>query len=577
MSVPVHTLSPEQKAWYANIVIAAILADDEISPSEVDFLKQVIIIVENPVKKKELMAMISSKNKPEITPPKGINNEILAAIFVELMLIMISDLDFVDEEKDFLKGIADLFRFEKPYYLELMRWAEEGLDWKTSQQYLLSDSEKIENFQVPIAELNSAQRKWYSQTLIATIMLDGAVDSSELSFLKAAVSFVDSRKDQMELMGYVRNKMAPRLTPPPDGMSGSILIIIFIEIIKLVSADESLTYTEQAHLKQISDLSGFSTSQFDKLIEWCNAGISWMQNKNPLIANCKICKTSLPAQPRAQLQQNKNNSSIVDREFECFVCESRQKVPYFQLKPHTQEPSRNIFGIVTYMDSLEGNDYIDHNLLRTIVCPNCLFATTNKDLFKKNPKEKLPQLFTDRKFKTEWIKTIKQRKAVFNDHIKDLFNLKRSGATVVKTYQLAIKTSDILADINRDESQRWQAITLTLTLAEIFINNGKMKRALEYLGKAKDKANKFFKNATDVIMSFRSARLLFFISLYENDVRSAGTYFDFINNNVSPNKFGSLKKSQQAVIKKIHGETKKAFEDRREYKKENLIGFHLNI
>jgi len=577
MSVPVHTLNPEQKVWYANVVIAAILADDEISPSEVDFLKQVIVIVENPAKKKELMAMISAKNKPEITPPKGISNEILAAIFIELMLIMISDLDFADDEKDFLKNTADLFKFEKSYFIELMRWAEEGLDWKTSQQYLLSDSERIENFQVPIAKMNSAQRKWYSQTLISTIMLDGAVDSSELSFLKAAVSFVDNRKDQMELMGYVRNKMAPRLIAPPAGIPEFMLTIIFIEIIKLVSADESLSYSEQAHLKQISDLSGFSPSQYEKLIDWCNTGISWMQNKNPLITNCKITKTSLSESSGAQLQPNKDNNSIVDREFECFLCESKQKVPYFQLKPHTQEPSRNIFGIVTYMDSLEGNDYIDYNLIRTIVCPYCFFATTSKDLFKKNPKEKLPVIFSDRKFKSEWIKTIKQRKAVFNDHIKDLFKLKRSGGTVVKTYQLAIKTSEILADVNRDESQKWQVVTLTLTLAEIFINNGKEKRALEYLNKAKEKAKLLFKNATDVNMSFRSARLLFFISLYENDTRTAGTYYDFISGQMDPARFGSLKKQQQAVIRKIHGETKKALEDRSEYKKENLIGFHRNI
>jgi uncharacterized tellurite resistance protein B-like protein len=113
MSVPVHTLNKEQRVWYANLVISAILADDEISPSEVDFLKQVIVIVSDPEKKKELMARISSKKKSPMTEPPNVAKEILAAIFIELSLIMISDLDFAEDEKAFLKTVADLFRFEK--------------------------------------------------------------------------------------------------------------------------------------------------------------------------------------------------------------------------------------------------------------------------------------------------------------------------------------------------------------------------------------------------------------------------------------------------------------------------------
>ncbi|NQU62927.1 MAG: hypothetical protein HQ517_01390, partial [SAR324 cluster bacterium] len=342
MSVPVHTLNKEQKVWYANLVISAILADDEISPSEVDFLKQVISIVSDLATKKELMSRISSKKNFPLSEPPGLPKEILAAIFVELSLIMISDLDFADDEKAFLKKVANLFRFEKSYFLELMRWAEEGLAWKISQQDLLSGGESIENFQVSLGQLNSEQRKWYAQALIATIMLDGAIDEMEMSFLKAAVSFVDQKKDQMELMGYVRNKMAPRLIAPPE-MPEPVLVYIFIEVIRIVSADESLSYAEQAHLQQISDLCSFSKDQFEKCIAWCNRGISWMQNKNPLITNCKItAKKQLSSLSDSGMELNAENNSVLNREFGCFVCGSKQKVKAYQLKPHTQVANRNI-------------------------------------------------------------------------------------------------------------------------------------------------------------------------------------------------------------------------------------------
>ncbi len=576
MSVPVQTLNKEQRVWYANLVISAILADDEISPSEVDFLKQVIVIVSDPEKKKELMQRISLKKKFPLTEPPGFAKEILAAIFIELSLIMISDLDFADDEKAFLKTVADLFRFEKTYYLELMRWAEEGLEWKNSQQDLLSGDDSIENFQVSLGQLNSEQRKWYAQTLIAIIMLDGAIDEMELSFLKAAVSFVDNKKDQMELMGYVRNKMSPPLKRPPD-MSEPVRIHIFIEVIRIVSADESLSYAEQAHLKQISDLCGFDASQFEKCVAWCNRGISWMQNKNPLITNCKVVeKKQLGSLSGGSLAVNPENSSILNREFNCFVCGSKQKVKAFQLKPHTQEANRNIFGITSYLASMEGHDYIDFNKIRIITCPTCLFSSINKDLFRKTEREKTPDILTNQKFRTAWIKDVKNRHASLAGKMKELDSLNPSGEAVIKSYELAIQSASMLGVANNDESQKWQAVTLLMTLAEIQMNNGDVEVAESYLEKARERADNLFKNAGHAIVSFKAARLLLFIGLFRDDVRTSGTYLDFLRE-YHFEKQDTMSTPEQNVLRKVYGEVKKVVQDRSDYTKDQLLGFHKNI
>ncbi len=576
MSVPVQSLNKEQRVWYADLVISAILADNEISPSEVDFLKQVIAIVPDAGRKKELMARVSSKKQTELSAPPGLSNEILAAIFVELLLIMISDLDFADDEKAWLKTVADMFQFEKTYFLELMRWAEEGLEWKNSQQDLLSGGETIENFQVSLGQLNSEQRKWYAQALIATIMLDGAIDEMELSFLKAAVSFVDRKKDQMELMGYVRNKMAPPLKRPPD-MAEAVLVYIFVEIIRIVSADESLSYAEHAHLKQISDLCGFGNEQFEKCIAWCNRGLSWMQNKNPLITNCKIAaKKKIASLAGVGMEQNAENSSVLDREFSCFVCESKKKVKAFQLKPHTQEPNRNIFGITAYLESLEGHDYVDFNRIRVISCPTCLFSAINKELFKKNEKERIPDILNNKKFRAAWIKDVKNRQAKMGKQLQEIFSIKRSDETVVKSYEIAIKAADMLGVANNDESLKWQSISMLMTLAEIKMNDGNVEAAEAYLEKASERANFLFKNAVDVTVSFKAARLLLFIGLYWDDVRTAGTYLDFIRE-YHLEKADTLPTAAQNVLKKVFGEAKKVMEDRSEYTKDQLTGFHKQI
>lgn len=574
MSVPVHTLSKDQKIWYARFVIGAILADDEISPSEVDFLKQVINIVEDPAEKKELMGLISTKNRPPLTPPDGISKEVLAAIFIELILIMISDLDFADQEKEYLQEVSDLFNFSNSYFVELMNWGEEGLKWKESQKYLITDDGSVDSFHVPLDKLSSEQKTWYAQILIATIMLDGQVEDTELQFLKAAMSFLDNKRDQQQLVGYVKNKMSPPLQNPPN-IQEVILRLVFFEVILIVSADESLSYTEQNFLKSVAQTCGFDDELLNKAVDWCQKGISWKQNKNPLISRCKFSKKSAVSASHGPLEPHPENNSILFRDFECFVCNSKQKFQGFQLKPHTQEPNRNIFGITTYLESLGDNDYIDFNLIKVFVCPNCFFASTDKKLFKRGSSEKTPPFLDDQKFKGLWLKSMDQHRSMMGSNINELGSIKRSPQTALKTYKLSQKSSQLLAKTTRDQSFEWQAITSMLILAEILMSNGNDKKADEIILQAQESANELFKNASNNLIAIRSARLLFFIALYHNDIRTAGPFVDYIRN--LQDQAGSLKPDEAAVLKKVFGETQNALKNRSDFKKEKLFGYHLEI
>jgi uncharacterized protein DUF2225 len=575
MSVPVQSLSRDQKVWYARFVIGAILADDEISPSEVNFMKQVISIVDSPSDKKELMQLISSKKPPPLAPPKDISKEVLAAIFVELILIMISDLDFADKEKVYLKEVSDLFCFSQHYLAGLMKWGEEGLNWKVSQRFLVTEDGKIDSFHVPLDKLNSEQKKWYAYVLISTIMLDGLVDETELPFLKAAMTLLDSKKDQQQLVGYVRNKMAPPIKKP-KGIPEPILLLIFFEIILTVSADESLSYKEKTHLKTIADLCGFSSELFEKSIQWCNQGIEWKKNKNPLIARCEFDKKASRAQSHGPLQAHPENNSILIRNVHCFVCDSPTEFKGFQLKPHSQEPNRNIFGITTYLESLGDHDYIDYNMLRIFVCPTCLFASTEKNLFKKVKNESAPADLNSPKFKKFWLKEAKQRQSSIKKYLEEYDGINRTVPGTIKSYDFAAKAAGALAKTSQDQSYLWQVVTLKLTEAEIVMSNGEALKADEYLEQARAVADELFQNAASNLVAIRSARVLFFIALYHNDLRTAGPFVDYIRN-LHLDEPAHLKRNELTVLKKIYGETQNAVKNRSDYKKEKLIGYHLEV
>lgn len=569
MSVPVQNLTNEQKVWYAQLVVAAILADNQIDMSETEFLKQVLTIVNDPQEKKKLLMYIGQKKAPPLSEPTEIKKETLAAIFIELVLIMISDLDFDEKEKSFLKNVANVFNLADHYFLAVMRWGAAGLDWKGSQEELFPSLPK--NFQVPLDQLNAAQKLWYAQTLISSIMCDGVIDKEEVSFIKMASSFIEDPKEKQKLMAFVKNKMVPPMTAPL-GIPPGILGQIYIDVMMTISADENISYKEQAFLKQLASFCDFSDEKYNEILEWSNKGITWKQDKNNLIAKCEFSKkVKNPDNPAV----SSKNNSILERNVQCFVCRSEKFFKAFQLKPKTQKSDRNIFGIITYSESNEGYDMIDYNLVKIIVCPTCYFASTQKELFKRSEKNKTPEILRD-SFRKSWKESIERRKKSVKGIEPELETLGRSLTTVFKTYQLAIASATGLADANNDPDQKWMVISLMLNLAEILSANGEQDKADQYLKQTAKKATDVFKEAQNDAISFKSARILLLIALYFGDIRTAGTYLDFIID-MAIKKKDTLEASDAVLLKKIHGETKKAVEDRADYKKENLAGFHMGI
>ena len=283
MSVPVNLLKPEQRYWYAQLVLAAILADGEIDSAEVEFLKQVIGVVKEDQLRAQLMKHVQSKVPPEIKePPSHIPDQIMAAIFAELILICICDHDFAEQEEKFLRQVADVMLFTEPFYRTMMNWLNEGLAWKKAEAELLPPGLGITPGEVPITDFDGDQKYWYARLMIITLMLDGKIDEMEVNFMKMAISFCEEASEKKELVGYVKNRLSPTLKEP-YGFSKPQLISIFLSVLQIVTADEALTYKEQTYLQQLADMCEFEKPLFDKFIAWTNQGMLWKNNKNSLI------------------------------------------------------------------------------------------------------------------------------------------------------------------------------------------------------------------------------------------------------------------------------------------------------
>ncbi|MDH5560534.1 MAG: TerB family tellurite resistance protein [Deltaproteobacteria bacterium] len=125
MNIALDHFTDKQKLWYAYLVASAIKSDKEIDASEIDFMILSLYFLDEENKKK-IRAYL---NSPGIHPgikkiPEGLDKKQLAAIYTELILIIVSDGKLTSLEKNFLKAVSDIFQFSPGYYHSLIQWAE---------------------------------------------------------------------------------------------------------------------------------------------------------------------------------------------------------------------------------------------------------------------------------------------------------------------------------------------------------------------------------------------------------------------------------------------------------------------
>ncbi len=599
MGVPLNILTQSQRFWYAQMVIAAILADEEITKPETDFIKQILPIVKKPEDRQELVNRIAAKNPPAVFRPPGVHPKVLAAVFIELALVMISDVEFAEKEREFLENVADVFKFTDDYYKELLAWCEEGLDWKNRQLEFVSSTASSELLQVPVNKLNPLQQRWYAETLISSIMSDQQLDQAEVRFLKMAINLIKDESQRKEVTAIVRQKRKPVLSKP-QGIPKNYLVRIFIEVMLIISADESLDKKEHTFLRHLAMNCDFSDNLFNRLISWCVQGIKWKRAKIPLINRCKI---EIPKQgfqvikgPKkeeekdfdvsageentegpsdhevSKVEENPDNNSITDFNMDCYVCNSKLSVKFFQLKEKTQKPKHNIFGIPIYQFAAEGFDPVDYNSCKVAVCHSCYFSSPQKEMFKLDFGDQPPKVLDSDQFREKWLSIKDQNKAALNNHIAELSTIKRSIPAVVSSYEMAISASTMLAEINHSHEISWHTTTLMLTLAQVLMENERPDEADNLLRQIQLRCIELFKTVKNRFITFRSGRLIVIISLYFGEKDVAENYYNFFTK-FRDKKFDNLRKEDQVLFQRVFGELRRIMETPKAYEKLSLKGF----
>lgn len=554
MAVPVAQLKEPQKLWYAKLVIAAVLADGEINRAEVAFLKPVLALVAKPEDRAALAQAIQSGKAPDLSPPPdGTHGTLLAAIFSELVMVLLSDVDLAEAEREFLEEVAEVIGFEAKYLAEWQAWMEEGLAWKSEGVELTPDDSTDW-----LNEFSEPQRVWYAQTLIAGILLDRQIEDLELNFLKMAIGMVKDPKDRQQLMAYVKNRFAPTLTRPPAETTLDERIQVFLNLLQLIATDEVISTQERGFLESLAQLSDIPTQEFERMVNWGLRGVDWRNRKNPLIARVKL--KSVKKEPDLE------KKAWVQRLFTCFVC-GEEAVPQIHFRQHTRT-TPNLLGRPAVVQVPGSNDTFDYNRNRMITCPHCLFTSGDKNLFRKRPGEPVPTVLDQPDFKPKWIKNLIARRKVFGDTQHEIGKLDPSLEYVEAAYATALEALELMA--GKQDPAPWAVISLKLDLAEAKMNLKDQEGGEELLKEVMELIGKVLDESRDNKLLLTAAKTLLILCQYFANRERAVYAIQFIERMES----GAKDKDLKLITQKTLAQAKQIMDNPENYHRDALDGLH---
>ncbi|MGK0290547.1 MAG: hypothetical protein ACI86H_002006 [bacterium] len=560
MNIPINKFTQEQKFWYAQLIVGAVLADGQIDAMEIDFLKEVLAFLAGEDEHALIMDMVRGQSTPDIlAPDDDIAPDILASIFVQLILIVIVDCEMSSEEKDFLKEVAVLFRFTDFYTKILLKWAETGLQWKQGRAKLAGANNKSTS--IPLKHFSEDQKYWYANLIVTAILSDDNIDIAEIEFLKKAVSFVSDKKNQQRLMQMITIKNGQKLTKP-EGISEAILMLIVTELLLIISSDGAIAIREKLLIKNICEVMDLPTSFYDRSMQWCELGVLWQRETSSVINKCQIKHKSL--------QTDHRNESLRTREVFCYICASNEPIAFFQLRNKSQKVFNNVFGVPTYQGAIGKYNPVDYNHFKVGVCPNCFFASMDIKMFRLKEQKTPPEILVETAFFEKWHASLDERKKQFQVFSEHFGSEKRTIKSVFASYQLAIKTYTELVKYDHHFVSHKQLVSLMLTFAEILVSNQRKKPADDFLKQAKDFSESFMMKLENPLDSAKIARLQVFMSLYFENYENSNKYLTFL---LQTHQEFTGDPKNAVMLGRLGEECKNAYGDRLDYSKKNLMGF----
>ena len=273
-----------------------------------------------------------------------------------------------------------------------------------------------------------------------------------------------------------------------------------------------------------------------------------------------------------------NNSLRIDN-VSCPLCH-QDSIVFRSLEKRSMTIKTNIFGVPKYLEPYSGKHFCDFNLIRVIVCPSCFFSSNDSSEFVRTSREGEVKLlsFNPSTILKPWMETVDERRKIVANFLTDFFEEERSLKQAIRSYQLAVISSDKIFQIDENRSPRSRnlnparkSIYYLFVKAELLMKNSQIKEAEDAL---KDiiRRFEFLFPLSDKEFSIRTAYLLGVLNIYFEDYRQAGKYRTFLTEYNKDDSIDTDSVEYKELTKSLKN-INDVFQNREDFSRKSLKGF----
>ena len=137
----IKALPSAARLWLAHAVAGIILADGEVEPSELEYLREVINFLENAEDINHLVTLVKNKEKV-ILQSVRMERKAAARVLLYLANIVVSDSNLSPAEADFFKYVGTKLGFNPKFSEEVLGWARDFMNVNKKRKALLKRAER---------------------------------------------------------------------------------------------------------------------------------------------------------------------------------------------------------------------------------------------------------------------------------------------------------------------------------------------------------------------------------------------------------------------------------------------------
>ncbi len=140
LQVPIMNFDAEQRLWYGQVLVNAIVIDGKIDKEELEMFKGILSFIGNNLQKENLLKYVQRKIRPSLYAPKGVDEATLRLVIFEVLNHFVMQNQMHEKEQIFIRQLGNILLLPDDLTDKAIAWWKEGVNWRMKVPALIHNA-----------------------------------------------------------------------------------------------------------------------------------------------------------------------------------------------------------------------------------------------------------------------------------------------------------------------------------------------------------------------------------------------------------------------------------------------------